>query len=354
MIDPLLTEAVERVLRERCTFDAVQAAEESGWASGVWDAMAEMGLPWISLDEGAGGSGGTLEEAVEVLRVAGRYAAPLPLAETGVLGGWLLAGAGLALDDQPLTVAPGRPEDSLTLAGDRLQGSAARVPWARSASRIVALVDDAEGCWLTVSTRDAVEVEPLVNLAGEPRDTVRFDGVPAERVLVDASVRTGLRVRGALSRAALMAGALGRMSELTVEYANDRRQFGKPVATFQAVQQHLIHTAQQAALVSLAVQAAVRALSDGDGTFEVAATKVLANEAASIATRAAHQAHGAIGMTQEYALHQLSRRLWAWRDEYGTEAAWARQLGEQVLAVGADQLYPLITAGSALAGSPSA
>jgi acyl-CoA dehydrogenase len=64
------------------------------------------------------------------------------------------------------------------------------------------------------------------------------------------------------------------------------------------------------------------------------------------ATRAAHQVHGAIGMTQEYRLHHLSRRLWAWRNEYGDERHWAARLGATVAAAHADNLYPAITGGS--------
>jgi acyl-CoA dehydrogenase len=75
----------------------------------------------------------------------------------------------------------------------------------------------------------------------------------------------------------------------------------------------------------------------------MAASKVIANTAATEAARAAHQAHGAIGMTREYRLHQFTRRLWSWRSEFGSEGEWARRLGERVISAGADALYPAIT-----------
>jgi acyl-CoA dehydrogenase len=65
--------------------------------------------------------------------------------------------------------------------------------------------------------------------------------------------------------------------------------------------------------------------------FDVAAAKVLAGQCATSAAAAAHQAHGAIGMTREYELGILTRRLWAWREEYGGEAHWARLLGDSLL-----------------------
>jgi acyl-CoA dehydrogenase len=343
-VDPLLVETAERALATTCTHEAIQAAERDGWSSEVWDTVAEIGLPWVGVPEAAGGSGGTLVDAVELLGVAGRHAAPIPLAETGVLGGWLLAAAGLRVGTGPLAVVPGRPEDDLRLEDGCLTGTAHRVPWARAAERVVALVDDR----VVAVAPDRSRVEPGTNLAGEPRDTVRFDGVVPDDVAgaptgVDADA---LRFRGALTRAALMAGALLAMSDLTVDYTGERRQFGQAIGRFQAVQAHLVRCAEEAVLVDLAVQVAAREAARGDARFEIASAKLLADDAARVATRAAHQAHGAIGMTQEYALHQLSRRLWSWRAEYG-DATWPERLGRAVVAHGADELYRVVAEGSA-------
>lgn len=344
MTDALLLETAERVLADTCTHEAIQAAERDGWAPGVWDAVAAVGLPWIALVEG-----GSLGDALAVLRAAGRRAAPVPLAETGLLAGWLLAGAGLEVGEAPLTVVPGRPEDRLSLAGDRLSGVAHAVPWARSVERVVALVES-DGGWMVASVPAAgvVSVERRVNLAGEPRDVVTFDG-PAEVAPAAPGVDAGaLRCRGALTRVMLMAGALEAMSRLTVGYTAERAQFGRPVARFQAVQRHLVDGAQDAVLAGMAAEGAARAAARGPARFEIAAAKLLANQAAFTATRAAHQAHGAMGMTQEYPLHHLSRRLWAWRSEYGDERDWSGRLGAAVARAGADRLYPAITDGSAV------
>jgi acyl-CoA dehydrogenase len=344
MTDALLIETAERALGAVSTFDTVQQAESERWSPGVWDAVAEIGLPWISVPEAAGGVGGTLSDAIAVLVVAGRHAAPIPLAETGLLGGWLLAAGGLEVGEGPLSVVPGRPEDDLRLVDGRLTGTAHRVPWASSVERIVALVDGR----IVVVAPSSGTVEEVSSLAGEPRDSISFDRAEVEAALpapegVDARA---LRLRGALSRAALMAGALQAMSELTVSYAFERKQFGKPIGTFQAVQALLVRTGEEAALVDLAVQVAAREAERGHGAFEIASAKLLADDAARIATRAAHQAHGAMGMTQEYPLHQLSRRLWSWRSEYG-DATWPKAIGDAVIALGADDLYRAISEGSA-------
>jgi len=118
------------------------------------------------------------------------------------------------------------------------------------------------------------------------------------------------------------------------------------VGSFQAVQTLLVRVAEEAVLVDLAVQVAAREAERGGGHFEIASAKLLANEAARLATRAAHQAHGAMGATREYPLHLLSRRLWAWRAEYG-DAFWPVHLGAAVLDRGPDELYRVIAEGSA-------
>ena len=144
-----------------------------------------------------------------------------------------------------------------------------------------------------------------------------------------------------------MAGAIEKMSRLTVSYTNERQQFGRPVARFQAVQAHLVWAAQDAALARMAAEIAAREADRGDGRFEIASAKLVANQAATRATKACHQAHGAMGMTQEYPLHHLSRRLWTWRTEYGGDREWTRWVGERATSVGADGLYALVTDGSA-------
>jgi acyl-CoA dehydrogenase len=143
-----------------------------------------------------------------------------------------------------------------------------------------------------------------------------------------------------------MAGALQTVAEMTARYTTERKQFGKPVGTFQAVQAHVVAAAEEAALVDIAVQVAARESDRQAAPFEIAAAKAVANNAARVATRAAHQAHGAMGMTQEYPLHQFSRRLWAWRAEYG-DSLWGDRLGRAAARLGSEKLYYAIADGSA-------
>jgi acyl-CoA dehydrogenase len=339
----LLTQTADDLFSDLCTHEAVQEAERAGWAPAAWGAVAEMGLPWIGVPEAAGGQGGTLLDALGVLRLAGRHGLPLPLAETGLLGGWLLASAGLDVPTGPVTVVP--DSSGLRYDGRTLNGSATRVPWARAAERVVVLLP-ADGRFAVASfATSELDVQLLTNLAGEPRDTVQF-AVPVDVIAPTSIDADQLRLRGALTRVALMAGALERVRDTTVQYTSEREQFGKPLNRFQAVQEHLVHVAQQAALVGTAADVAGREADRGGGAIEIACAKSLAAEAVHVATRAAHQAHGAMGLTQEYSLHQATRRLWSWRREYGDGSFWDAHLGRVAAARGADELYPLITGGT--------
>ncbi|MBX6377451.1 MAG: hypothetical protein IRY95_02790 [Clostridia bacterium] len=201
-------------------------------------------------------------------------------------------------------------------------------------------------------------IRPGRNLAGEPRDEVSLDGVrvagDAVRVAPADVDERRLYLLGALARSALMAGALERVLELSVGYAGERVQFARPIGRFQAVQQQLAVLAGEVAAAGVAAEAAAAAVEAAMGAEAgdawraaadaVAAAKVRTGEAAGVAAAIAHQVHGTIGFTHEHVLHHVTRRLWSWRDEFGTESLWADRLGAAVAARGADALWPFITA----------
>jgi acyl-CoA dehydrogenase len=349
----MLVDSATSLLAKLCSPQVVGAAEDTGWPTSLWNALADAGFPWVSVPEERGGSGGQVADACALLGAAGAFAAPVPLAETGLLAGWALACAGLEIPAGPATVAVGHHDDVLEMTGSpgswRLRGLLHRVPWASDSERIVAIV--ARGAeYLVVSVPSAsTTIEPGRNLAGEPRDSVLLEDValPDDAVATapDGVTPDAMLLRGALARAALIAGALRRVSDLTVRYTGERQQFGRPIARFQAVQHHLVRIAEQTQASTMAVAVAAENESDMLPFFDVAAAKIVAGEAASIASAAAHQSHGAIGMTKEYELGQLSRRLWSWRDEFGSEQYWSRELGRSLVAEQADALWPRIATG---------
>src|ERR1700744_6657891 len=85
-------------------FEEHRDAEADGWAPNLWKALQQTGFSDVPVPEELGGAGGSLADAVQLLRAAGAHAAPVPLAESGLVGGGLLASAGLALPEGGCTV----------------------------------------------------------------------------------------------------------------------------------------------------------------------------------------------------------------------------------------------------------
>jgi len=339
MTQSLVYDAAERLFADLATSEVVNTAEAGTWPAELWSAVTEAGF----LDA-LGDSLDGLADAVDVLRSAGRHAVPLPLTET-MLARWLAKRAGLALPEGPLALVVEGPEDRLELSrtgGDwRLSGAARGVPWARNARGLVV----STGVVVAVVAPVSARIEHGKNLAGEPRDDITLDLELDARFVADAPMDAGAAVvyrLAALFRATQMSGALEEALQLAVTYAGDRVQFGRPIAKFQAIQQQLALAAEQVAAAGVAVASAVSAAGSGDLAFAAGAAKLRVGEAAGKVCDIVPQVHGAIGFTHEHRLHQLTRRLWSWRDEFGLESAWALELGRLMASQGADGIWPFL------------
>ncbi len=339
----MLEDAVTRLFGDRVTRECVEAAERGAWQGDLWRAVEENGLTRPHLPEDAGGAGGSWLEAYVILRASGRYTVPLPLAET-VLASWLLTEAKIDVPDGPLTIVP-TAVDAAVLGGEAVTLDVADVPWASVAAHIVVAADTGDGLRVALlSSASAAEIRGGQNIAREPRDGVRFVAAP-----VLASAQTTLtadvvHVYGAMVRSAQMAGAMEALLAQSVQYAGERVQFGRAIAKFQVIQHELAKLAGAVAASGAAAEAAFVAATRGHPRFEIAVAKTRIGDAVDQATSIAHQVHGAIGFTYEHGLHFATRRLWAWRSEFGSDAYWAEELGRAALARGADALWPDLTA----------
>jgi acyl-CoA dehydrogenase len=172
--------------------------------------------------------------------------------------------------------------------------------------------------------------------------------LPLPEAILESSGAKNIELFSAMLLAAKMAGALQSALDLSIEYTRQRQQFGKPLASFQAIQQQLAVFAEETAAANMAAAAAFRAADlvgekGGDAWFEIACAKLRANQAARIATGIAHQVHGAMGFTAEYRLQHLTRRLWQWGSEHGNERHWADRIGARIAARGPENFWPDMT-----------
>jgi acyl-CoA dehydrogenase len=329
-------------------FSGAWGSPATGFDAELWKTCEQAGIARLTLPEAAGGSGGSLTEAAAVLAAAGTYAARVPLVETDLLAGWLLQAAGIELPPGPLTavVSADLQVKPAANGGATVSGTLRKVPWARSAAGIVVLTGDG----VLLLDPAAATITHGANLAEEPRDDVKLEHVTLDAVATaPAQAAAEFTLRAALGRSLLLAGAANGALAMAVRYAGERVQFGRPIGRQQAIQQQLALAAAEVAAAAAASGAAARraeaaGFDDPATGFAVAVAKARCGEAAGQVARIAHQVHGAIGFTREHDLRLVTTRLWAWRDEDGSDAYWNERVGARVLDAGADGLWPLLTA----------
>jgi alkylation response protein AidB-like acyl-CoA dehydrogenase len=299
----MIGDAVERMLAASAAHGAAGEALDAD----AWRTLVEAGVPRLLRPEAQGGAGDAFRDAAAVLRAAGRHGTSVPLADA-LVGHALLARGGIEADDSPLRLVVDGPDG----APDPQSGAPAGwhvlvlAPWG-----------DAARCdW-----RDA---------NGAATRSFLIDDAPLVRGLL------------AVAGAAVLTGAMQRALEQSIEWAGVRRQFGRPIGAFQAVQHGLAVAAEELAASHAALDWAAAALQDGRAMPAPAVAKARAAEAAGKVAAVVHQVHGAIGFTAEHPLHRSTRLLWRWRDRWGDESHWCGVLGREALAAGPDGLFDLV------------
>ena len=303
------------------TWPTDQPVEEPGaWSDTGWSAFAELGLHLVGVDEDAGGSGGTFADVMALATLAGRHTVDVPVTES-TTAAWAVTEAGLPLSLDASYSLPTRSPDLTVHDDGSVSGTLPDVPWGASIDLVVAVAADGR---TVVVAPGVATVRPGLDLSGQPRDTLVLDHARPQELGTGVTAQA-LRDRAAALRVAMTAGTLQAMAELTRRYAGERVQFGKPIGAFQAVQAHIVELQQMAAMTT----ALAERLSLGSRlhAFDVLAAQLVSLENAQVAARAAHQAHGAIGMTREYRLQGYTRRLHAWSGDFGEAIDLASRLG---------------------------
>lgn len=341
----ILEESVARVFAEQITNEFLTSVEDNGWPTELWHTLSELGIPQVLASEARGGMGGTWADAYVVVRRCGYSCIPLPIPEA-ILAAWLAEQAMIELPAGAPGLMP-QPVLATDIVDDTLSACSTRIPWGRDAAYYLGVTTDKE---LVAIARDGVEIEREENLGQDPRDTVTFRQASVIARAPIALPPDGIRWLCALLRSAQIAGASSRCLEIGVQFVGEREQFGRTLSRFQAIQHHLAVMAGSLATIEAMAATAFHAMdlhgvsTDGrDAKFEIAAAKCRASDAVESITRIGHQVHGAIGFTYEYGLHFLTRRLWAWRAEFGGSGEWAEYLGRIAKAQGGENIWGYIT-----------
>ncbi|WP_410593037.1 acyl-CoA dehydrogenase family protein [Amycolatopsis sp. lyj-23] len=346
MTDPMetgearaLRDAVRALLTRRSGPAAVRAAMASplGYDDKLWSTLCEqIGVAGLAIPEHYGGVGAGLAEACVVLGELGRSLTPAPMLGSAVLCGEallrtgndeacerLLPGiaAGTTLAALAWSDVDGQWTPALSAAGAGLTGRAHYVLDGDLADVLLAVARTDDGAGLFEVDLAAVRRQRVTSLdPGRRLAVVECASTPARRL--DTGGFTGplrqLRATAAIAVAAEQVGAAARALELTVEYTKQRRQFGRPIGSFQALKHRMadVHVHVEAARSAL-----YAALVDGDPEA-VATAKVVCGEAFAHAAAEMIQLHGGIAITWEHDAHLYFKRAHGTALLFGDPASW--------------------------------
>lgn len=293
-------DAVRELLEKECTPAHVRSAwtNDTGRIPGLWDKLAEMGVVGMLVPEANGGLGLTLVDLVLILEETGRCALPEPIVESAAFGLPFLDRADIAVG-----VA-----HSL-------------VPWADTVDVIITNAGQFE--------RDAVELVAHASVDGARR-LFEVHGIPQP---LDGQRLWDSFTRSVIGTAAQQCGLAQRMLDMSADYAKERRQFGVPIGSFQAVKHHLANARIALEFARPLVYRAAASIATGDpGTsVHVSMAKAKADAAARQTAKAALQCHGAIGYTTEYDLHLYLKRSWALARSWGDSAFHRARVSRAIL-----------------------
>jgi 3-oxocholest-4-en-26-oyl-CoA dehydrogenase beta subunit len=336
-----IAELAGKLLGDKATPEAIRALEKADGEAGelrfdrdLWAALADAGLLGVAVPEAHGGAGLGMLELCLVLEEVGRRTAPVPaLAALGLAGlplarfgtdeqratllqpmaaGTLVPTAALAepLGDPLRPTTTARPVAS----GWVLEGTKTNVPAGMVANAVLVPAttpDGAVGVFVVILESPAVTRRRQDTTTGTPEAEIVLDGVRvAEQAVLgpidaEATVLRWMVEHATVATCAVMAGVAAEAIRITGEYTSSREQFGRPIATFQAVGQRAADAYVDTQAVGLTMLQAAWRLSAGlDARREVAVAKYWAAAGGQRVVHAAQHLHGGVGVDRDYPLHR--------------------------------------------------
>lgn len=322
-MDPVLYDSFERLLTDISTPEIIRQIETGTSAQSIWQQLAESGFSDAMLSEAADGAGLSLDDAFRLFFLCGRQALPAPLAQTMVVKAVLMAN-GMDVPDGPITISTmpvGNGDEALDCRS---------IPFGKLAQWVLVphggSTDGSRDVLLPAGEAEQVDT----GIHGSLQAHFRWKR-PFGKALVIEHPAPWLELAAVIT-AAQMAGAMDTVLNMTVRYAGERTQFGRPIGKFQAVQQQLAVLAELATASRIGAETGCREMSaHPPNLLSAAVSKARASEAARTVVSIAHAVHAAMGITEEYDLQIFTRRLIEWSTDYGSAGYWNRRVGDAVL-----------------------
>jgi alkylation response protein AidB-like acyl-CoA dehydrogenase len=340
----MLRKTARDFLADKCSKKFVKQMEESetGYSKDLWQEMAELGWMGLAFPGKYGGGDMSFLDLAVLLEEMGRACLPGPFFSTVVLGGLSILDIGteeqkqeylpklsrgekiftLALtepgyrnyDASSVTVEATRDDDNYIISGTKLF-----VPDAHIADYLLCVARTKPRSRITIFLADAknprIRYAVLKTIAGDKLCEAVFDQMPVPKANILGRLNQGRSAvqkiiqRAAVGKCCEMVGNVQRALEMTVDYAKERKQFDRPIGSFQVIQHYCADMATDVDSARFSTYQAAWRLSEGlPCTKEVAIAKAWIGEASQRVFALAHQIHGAIGVTIEHDLHYYTRR----------------------------------------------
>ena len=307
----------------------------------LWDKMAEQGFTGITCPEQFNGLGLGKVELALLMEEMGRALVPGPFFSTVVVCGSLIDAAANAEQKHKFLTPICDGESRAAFASYDREGSAVAASGATltgeklfvsDAAAADFLVVEAQGSLYIVDAHDTgIKIVPMPALDLTRRlSAVRLNGVPAVKLTGGAGNAIDLAT---MALAAEMVGGMQRVLDQTVEYAKTRKQFGKPIGQFQAVQHHCADMYLQLESARSAAYYAAWALEEDtpEASTAVSIAKMYASDAARDIGNRGIQVHGGMGYTWENDLHLFYRRFKASETAFGDATYHRERIAKMVI-----------------------
>jgi len=315
---------------------------ETGYSRELWQEMAELGWMGLAFPGKYGGGDMSFLDLAVLLEEMGRACLPGPFFSTVVLGGLPILDIGseeqkqehlpqLIRGEKIFTLALTEPgyhnydASSITVEATRhdgdyiISGTKLFVPDAHIADYLLCVARTKPKGGITVFLADAknpgIGYTVLKTIAGDKLCEVVFDQMPVPKANILGRLNQGrgalqnIIQRAAVGKCCEMVGNIQRVLEMTVDYAKERKQFDRPIGSFQVIQHYCADMATDVDSARFSTYQAAWMLSEGlPCAKEVAIAKAWISEASQRVFALAHQIHGAIGVTIEHDLHYFTRR----------------------------------------------
>jgi alkylation response protein AidB-like acyl-CoA dehydrogenase len=351
----ILRDSAREFFAGECPAAFVRRAAESATAYDhqLWTKLAGQGYTGIIVDEAHGGVGLGIVELVLLMEEAGRALLPGPLFATVAMAGAVLDACAnaaqkhkylepIAHGDARSTLAFVEPKSGwdhaalkLTAKNGRLRGEKLFVPDAAVANSIVVVARD--GVYVVDANAPGVTITPMTGMdLTRKLYAVSLTDVPAEKLDAVAGLDRALDV-ATTALSAEMVGGMQRTLDVTVDYAKTRKQFGKPIGSFQAVQHQCADMYLETESARSAVYYAAVALQESaaDASAAVSIAKLYASDACRTVGNRGIQVHGGMGFTWENDLHLYYRRAKASETVLGDATFHRERLARLVVDAGA-------------------